>query len=154
MLEHMDGKRESLLDRATTTSPDPDPVAELARLAAPAHRALAAELTLDEVVEVVIRATAGQAIVATDMRVLVLPPFVPGALPADVPSWPYLDVLGIELNERAVGGSVVVRVPEGRLAVGVAGDWETVRARVATLRGLVAGAHSDAVPAELRLVAL
>jgi hypothetical protein len=29
-----------------------------------------------------------------------------------------------------------------------------VRARVATLRGLVAGAHTDAVPAELRLVAL
>ena len=63
-------------------------------------------------------------------------------------------MLGIEFNERAVGGSVVLRVVDGRAAIGIAGDWDVIRARVATLRGLLAGAHSDAVPAELRLVAL
>jgi hypothetical protein len=49
---------------------------------------------------------------------------------------------------------VVLRVTDGKSVVGIAGDWDVIRARVATLRGLVAGAHSDAVPAELRLVAL
>jgi hypothetical protein len=130
------------------------PHAELVKLGLAARRAIAAELGLDETVCVVIRGTAGQAIVGTDTQVLVLPPLVPGAAPVAAASWPYLDVLGIELNERAVGGSVVLRAADGRAAVGIAGDRDEIRAWVATLRGLVAGAHSDAVPAELRLVAL
>ena len=84
----------------------PDPATELSRLGAPARNALSAELVLDEPVRVVIRGTAGQAILGTDTRVLVLPPFVPGAATAAVPSWPYLDVLGLEMNESAVGGSM------------------------------------------------
>jgi hypothetical protein len=154
MLERMEGDRESLFDWAAQALRDPDPNAQLDRLGALSQRAIAVELLLDEVVLVVLRGTAGRAIVGTDLRVLALPPFVPGTAPAPIESWPYLDVLGIELNERAVGGSVVLRVADGRAAVGIAGDWDVVRARVATLRGLLAGAHSDAVPAELRLVAL
>jgi hypothetical protein len=150
----MEGERDSLFGRVTQALRDPDPYAELARLGASSQRAIAAELLLDETALVVIRGTAGRAIVGTDVRVLVLPPFVPGVMPAAIESWPYLDVLGIELNERAVGGSVVLRVSDGRAVVGIAGDWDVVRARVATLRGLVAGAHTEAVPAELRLVAL
>ena len=146
--------RETLFDWATRELREADPSAELTRLDPPVRRAVAAELCADEMVRVVIRGTAGRAIVGTDSRVFVLPPFVPGASPAAAASWPYLDVLGIELNERAVGGSVVLRVPDGRAAVGVAGDWDVIRARVARLRGLVAGTHSDAVPVELRLVAL
>src|SRR5256885_10569263 len=150
----MEGVRESLFESVTRTLRDPDPAAELGRLGAPGRHAVAAELCADETVLVVIRCTAGRAIVGTDRRAFVLPPFVPEATPAAAASWPYLDVLGIELNERAVGGSVVLRVADGKAAVGVAGDWDLIRARVAMLRGLVAGAHSDAVPAELRLVAL
>jgi hypothetical protein len=150
----MQGGRESLSEWVTRVLRDPDPSAELARLGAPARRAVEAELCADEVVRVVLRGTAGRAIVGTDRRVFVLPPFVPGATPAAAASWPYLDVLGVELNERVVGGSVVLHAADGRAAVGMAGDWDVIRARVATLRGLVAGAHSDAVPAELRLIAL
>jgi hypothetical protein len=150
----MRAERESLFDWATRVLRDPDPAAELARMGAPARNALAAELVLDEPVRVVIRGTAGQAILGTDTRLLVLPPFVPGATPTAVPSWPYLDVLGLEMNERAVGGSIALRVPEGETVVGVSGEWDSIRSRVATLRGLVAGAHRDAIPAELRLVAL
>ena len=150
----MEGERDSLFGRVTQALRDPDPYAELARLEASSQRAIATELLLDETALVVIRGTAGRAIVGTDVRVLVLPPFVPGATPAPIDSWPYLDVLGIEMNERVVGGSVVVRVPDGKATVGIASDWDVVRARVATMRGLVAGAHSDAVPDELRLVAL
>ena len=150
----MERARESLFDRVSRVPADPDPSAELGRLGAPARRALAAELTADETARVVIRGRCGEAIVGTDMSVFALPPFEPGADAGPVASWPYLDVLAIEVNERVVGGSVVVRVPEGGVVVGAVGDWDAIRARVARLRGLVAGAHSDAVPAELRLVAL
>jgi|1186.fasta_scaffold301301_2 hypothetical protein len=150
----MEGERESLFESVTRVLRDPDPHAELARLSWAARRAIVAEIGLDETVRVVIRGTAGQAIVGTDTQVLVLPPFVPGTAPAEAASWPYLDVLGVELNERVVGGSVVLRATDGRAAVGIAGDRDAIRARVAMLRGLVAGAHTEAVPAELRLVAL
>jgi hypothetical protein len=150
----MEVHRESLAECVASALRDPDPSSELARVGAPARRVVEAELCADEIVRVVLRGTAGRAIVGTDRRVLVLPPFVPGASPAAAASWPYLDVLGVELNERVVGGSVVIHTADGRAAVGIAGDWDVIRARVATLRGLVAGAHSDAVPAELRLIAL
>jgi hypothetical protein len=149
----MEGERESHSESGTRVLRDPDPHADMARLSVAGRRAIVRELGLDETVRVVIRGTAGQAIVGTDTQVLVLPPFVPGA-PVEATGAPYLDVLGVELNERVVGGSVVLRATEGKAAVGVAGDRDAIRARVATLRGLVAGAHSDAVPAELRLVAL
>jgi hypothetical protein len=150
----MEGERESHSESGTRVLRDPDPHADMARLSVAGQRAIFRELGLDETVRVVIRGTAGQAIVGTDTQVLVLPPSVPGAAPVEAIGAPYLDVLGVELNERVVGGSVVLRATEGKAAVGVAGDRDAIRARVATLRGLVAGAHSDAVPAELRLVAL
>ena len=150
----MEGVRESLFESVRRSLRDRDPAAELGRLGPSGRRAVAAELCADETVLVVLRGTAGRAVVGTDRRAFVLPPVVPGATPVEPESWPYLDVLGIELNERAVGGSVVLRVTDGKSVVGIAGDWDVIRARVATLRGLVAGAHSDAVPAELRLVAL
>jgi hypothetical protein len=132
MLEHVDGERESFLDRA-----------------------LAAELERHETVRVIVRGTRGQAIVGTHKRVLVLPPVVPGDDAAGpIVSCDYLDVLGVEVNEQVLGGSVVLRILDGRAAIPAAGDWDATRARVATLRGLVAGAHSASVPAEVRLIAL
>jgi hypothetical protein len=114
-----------------------------------------AEIEVDETVRVVVRGTRGQAIVGTDRRVLVLPPVVPGEeTPGPVVSCEYLDLIGVEVNEQAVGGSVVLAILDGRAGIPVAGDWDVIRERVATLRGLIAGAHSDAVPAEVRLIAL
>ena len=151
----METQRESLFEWVTRVLQDPDPPAELGRLGAPARRALDDNLAPDETARVVIRGTAGQAIVGTDMRVLVLPAFVPGDGPlGEVSSWTYLDVLSVAVNERVYGGSVVLRVPDGDIAIGAAGDWDVIRARVATLRGFVAGAQSDSLPVELRLVAL
>jgi hypothetical protein len=151
----MDGRRENLFELTTSALRDPGPHAELRRLGAPARRALAAELGLDETLRVVVRGTRGQAIVGTDRRVLVLPPFVPGDDTAGpIASCEYLDVLGVEVNERALGGSVVLSILDGKAGIPAAGDWDAIRARVATLRGLIAGAHSDAVPAEVRLIAL
>jgi hypothetical protein len=151
----METQRESLFEWVTRVLRDPDPPAELGRLGAPARRALEENLAPGETARVVIRGTAGQAIVGTDIRVLVLPVFTPGDDPGpEVSSWTYLDVLCVEVNEGIYGGSVVLRVAEGEVAIAAAGDWDVIRARVATLRGLIAGAHSDSLPAELRLVAL
>ena len=151
----MESLGESLGEWVTRVLREPDPPAELKRLGAPARRALEESLALDDRARVVIRGTAGQAIVGTDMRVLVLPAYTPGEDPvAGVSSWTYLDVLCVEVNERIFGGSVVLRVPDGEVAIAAAGDWDVIRARVATLRGFIAGANSDSLPAELRLVAL
>ncbi len=144
----MGGQRESLFEWVTRVLRDPDPPAELARLGAAARR------LLDEAPQVVVRGTGGQAIVGTATRVHVLPAFTPGAEPAaDVASWRYLDILAVEVRERVVGGSVVLRVPDGEASIPAAGDWDVIRARVATLRGLIAGARSDSVRADLRLIA-
>jgi hypothetical protein len=151
----VDGERDSLLEWATKTLNDSAPHAELRRLGAPARRALAARLEPHETVRVVVRGTRGQAIVGTDKRVLVLPPVVPGHDTAGpIVSCEYLDVLGVEVNERVLDGSVVLRILDGRTGIPAAGDWDVIHARVATLRGLVARAHSDSVPAEVRLIAL
>jgi hypothetical protein len=151
----METQRESLFEWVTRVLHDPDPPVELTRLGAQARRALEESLAPDETARAVIRGTGGQAIVGTDTRVLVLPGFMPGDdLGAEVSGWTYLDVLSVEVNERIYGGSVVLRVPDGEVAIGAAGDWDVIRARVATLRGLIAGANSDSLPAELRLVAL
>jgi hypothetical protein len=155
MLELVDGEGDSLLEWTSKALSDPGPLAELRRLGGPARRALAAELGPHENVRVVVRGTRGQAIVGTDRRVLVLPPVVPGEASAGaIASCDYLDVLGVRVNERVLGGSVVLRILDGSAGIPAAGDWDVIRARVATLRGLVAGAHSDSVPAEVRLIAL
>src|SRR5947199_8320037 len=104
MLERMDAGRESLLDWATNALRDPDARAELERLGAPSRRALVAELGAREKVRVVVRGTRGQAIVGTDRRVLVLPPFLPGDdRPGRVTSCDYLDVVCVEVNEAILG---------------------------------------------------
>ena len=143
----MEGAPESLFEWVTRALRDPDPPPEFARLGVPARRALDEGLAPEENVRVVIRGTACNAVVGTDTRVLVVSE-------AGVSSWPYVDVIGVELDRRVVGGSVVLRVPGGAVEVPAAGDWDVIRARVATLRGLIAGARSDAVPAERHLVAL
>src|SRR6476469_10678476 len=135
---------ESLFEWVTRVLQDPDPPAELKRLGARARRTLAETLAPDETARVVIRGAGGQAIVGTDARVLVLPAFEPGddSVP-EVSGWTYLDVLCVEVKERVYGGSVVLRVPDGEVAIAAAGDWDVIRARVATLRGFIAGANSD-----------
>jgi hypothetical protein len=150
----VEAQRESLFDWVTRVLRDPDPPAELGRLSARARSVLAESLAPDEDVRVVIRGTVGQAIVGTDTRVLVVDPgFVPGAdAAATVSSRLYLDVLAVEVNERIYGGSVVLRGSDGEDAIPAAGDWDVIHQRVATLRGLIAGARSDSVRADLHLV--
>ena len=143
----MDHLEESLFDWVTRVLRDPDPAAELSRVGAGMRAALVESLEPEEVVRVVLRGSAGQAIAGTDTRVIVLRPDA-------VLSWRYLDVSGIDVDQHVVGGSIGVRVPGGGCVMPAAGDWDVIRARVATLRGLIAGAHSDFVRAEPHLVAL
>jgi hypothetical protein len=153
MLDGMERERESLFEWVTRVLRDPDPAAEIARLSARAREVLGESLMPGETVRVLVRGTAGQAIAGTDTRVLVVNPGFAES-EAEVSSRRYLDVLGVEVNQRVVGGHVVLRAADGEAVVPAAGDWDVIRARVATLRGLIAGARSDAVPAERHLVAL
>jgi hypothetical protein len=143
----MDRLEESLFDWVTRVLRDPDPAAELSRVGAGMRAALVESLEPEEVVRVVLRGSAGQAIAGTDTRVIVLRSDA-------VLSWRYLDVCGIDVDQHVVGGAIGIRVPGGGCVMPAAGDWDVIRARVATLRGLIAGAHSDSVRAEPHLVAL
>src|SRR3954451_11352906 len=106
----MENQRESLFEWVTRVLQDPDPPAELGRLGARARRVLEESLAPDEAARVVIRGTAGQAIVGTDIRVLILPAFTPGDDPVgEVASWTYLDVLRVEVNESIHGGAPGLR---------------------------------------------
>jgi hypothetical protein len=138
-----------------------DPAAELARLGGRGRRAIEQNLAAGETVRVVIRGTAQQAIVGTEQRALVVKPgFMPGAEPgAEVTAWNYRDLLGIEVNERVLGGSVVLQVPghvdielsfwgggsggprTATNAIPISGDWKLIHARAATLRSLIEAAH-------------
>lgn len=159
----MANERESLFDWVTRVLHDPDPLADLGRLGPRAARALGENLAPDETVRVVIRGRASQAIVGTDTRVLVLKPgFIPGADPAaEVSSWDYRDVAGVEVNERILGGSVALRVPgrdaielpfwgggsadprEAPNAIPAGGDWDVIRARADSLASLIDAQHAS-----------
>ena len=143
----MEGHDESLFDWATRVLRDPDPSVELGRLSADTRNALVESLEPEETVRVVLRGSAQQAIVGTQTRVIVLRP--DAAL-----SWRYLDVSAIEVDQHVVGGCIGIRVPGGGCVMPAAGDWDLIRERAATLRGLIAGAHSDSVRAQPHLIAL
>jgi hypothetical protein len=156
-------ERESLFDWVTRVLNDPDPLADLGRLGPRAARALAENLAPEETVRVVIRGKGTQAIAGTDTRALVLKPgLMPGADPAaEVSSWNYRDVAGVEVNERILGGSVVLRVPgqdaielpfwgggstdprQAPNAIPAAGDWDVIRARAASLALLIDAEHAN-----------
>src|SRR4051812_47949321 len=101
----MEKERESLFEWVTRVLRDPDPAGELARLGARTREALDDSLAPGETIRVLLRGAAGQAIAGTDARVLVVS--------SEVSCWSYLDVIGVDVKQRVVGGSVVLRVAGG-----------------------------------------
>lgn len=129
---------------------------------------LAQNLHSGETVKVVIVGAGGQAIVGTDTRLFVLKSgFLAGAtFGAEVTSWSYKNLLGIQVHKGLATGGVIVQAPgqsgldtsywrsgKGDLwkapnAIPVAGAWDQVRLAVAELQQLIDTAHSpQAAPA-------
>lgn len=110
-----------------------------------------------ERIRVIIRGVSGQAMVGTDTRVFVCKPgFMAGAsFGAEVTSWSYLNLVGVQRHKGLASGSVLLQAPaqggtktsywgkgdadpfKAPNAIPVAGDWKAVDAGVARLRALI-----------------
>lgn len=126
--------------------------------------ALAENVSRDETVRVIIHGANGQAIIGTDTRAFVCKPgFLAGAtLGAEVTSWSYQNITGVQVHKGMLTGSVVIQAPgqsgkktsywgqknddpyKAPNAIPVAGDWNDAKAGVALLRQLVDAVHTPA----------
>ena len=137
---------------------------DYARLKGKVKSALEQNLAADETVKVIIRGAHGQAMVGTKGRVFVCKPgFMAGAsFGAEVTSWSYQNLLGVQAHKGMLSGAVVLQGPgqtgtktsywgQGKSdpkqapnAIPIAGDWPKVQAGVARLRQLIDDAHRPA----------
>lgn len=154
--------------RRDSSDPAPDVDAEVAelfgKLRGRVKTVLSQNLSPDEAVRAVIRGANGQAIIGTDRRAFVCKPgWMAGAtLGAEVTTYNYLNVTGVQLHKGMVTGTVAIETGQQMAktsvwkqgdadtykapnAIPVGGDWNEVRAGVARLRQLVDVAHSGMI---------
>jgi hypothetical protein len=125
------------------------------------RNALEQNLAPEETIRVIIRGAHGQAMIGTNTRVFVCKPgFMAGAsFGAEVTSWGYQNLLGVQAHKGIMSGSVVLQGPgqsgqktsywasgkddpaKAPNAIPVAGDWKQVHEGVAVLRQLIDAAH-------------
>jgi len=138
--------------------------ADFEKLKNKVKQALSENISPDETVRVIIRGAQGQAIVATDTRAFVCKPgFMAGAtFGAEVASWSYQNITGVQVHKGMLTGSVVIQAPgqsgkktsywgqknddpyKAPNAIPVASDWSDVKAGVARLRQLIDVVHTPA----------
>ncbi len=129
-------------------------------------KALRQNLGGDETIRVIIRGANGQAMVGTDSRVFVCKPgWMAGAtLGAEVTSWSYTNLLGVQAHKGIMSGAVVLQGPgqsgkqtnywgqkdddpyKAPNAIPIAGGWKEVQASVARLRQLIDHANARSSP--------
>lgn len=125
-------------------------------------KALEENLTPGETIMVVIRGAKGQAIVGCPTRAFVVKPgwLAGAAFGAEVTSWSYRNLVGVQLHKGMMSGSVVLQAPgqsgkrtsywgegdddpfKAPNAIPVAGEWNEVKAAVAKLRQLMDASHN------------
>jgi hypothetical protein len=128
-------------------------------------KALGQNLAPDEQVKVVIVGASGQVIVGTQTRAFVIKPgFLAGAtFGAEITSWSYTHIAGVQVHKGMMTGSVVIQGPgqtgqaggywrqgdsdphKAQNAIPIARGWDTVNAGVARLRHLIAEAHAPSL---------
>jgi hypothetical protein len=125
--------------------------------------ALVENLSPGEEIQVVIQGASGQAIVGTTSRAFVLKPgFMAGAtFGAEVTSWSYRNLVGVQVHKGMLTGSVLIQSPgqtgqqtrywgtskeddphKAPNAIPVAGNWPAVKKGVAKLQALIDAAHA------------
>jgi hypothetical protein len=140
---------------------DPETAAQALKLKKRVKSSLEQNLTPGEVIKVIIRGAHGQAIVGTSSRIFVLKPgFMAGAsFGAEVTSWSYRSLAGIQVHKGMMSGAVVIQAPgqsgvktsywgnskddpsKAPNAIPVVGDWSQVQESVVRLRSLIDAAH-------------
>lgn len=87
--------------------------ADFEKLKNKVKQALSENVSPDETVRVIIHGANGQAIIGTDTRAFVCKPgFLAGAtFGAEVTSWSYQNVIGVQVHKGMVTGSVVIQAP-------------------------------------------
>jgi hypothetical protein len=128
--------------------------------------ALVQNLASDETIKAIIRGAHGQAMIGTERRVFVCKPgFMAGAsFGAEVTSWSYQNLLGVQAHKGMLSGAVVLQGPgqtgtktsywqggrddprQAPNAIPIAGDWPRVNQGVARLRQLIDDAHRPVAP--------
>jgi len=118
----------------------------------------------DELIKVVVAGAHGQVMVGTDSRLFVIKPgMMAGAtFGAEVTSWGYKNLVGIQVHKGMMSGSVIVQAPgqdghrgsywgggksdpaKAPNAIPVAGDWPKVKEDVAKLQHLIDESHAPA----------
>lgn len=140
--------------------------ADFDKLKGRVKKALGENLAADETIRVIIHGAFGQAMIGTDTRVFVCKPgFMAGAaFGAEVTSWSYVNLVGVQAHKGLTTGSVVLQAPgqtgkrtsywggkdedpaKAPNAIPIAGDWKQVQTGVARLRQLIDRAHTPAAP--------
>jgi hypothetical protein len=140
-------------------------MADRSRLHRKANEMLDENLGSGERVEVIITGPSAQAVIGTDRRVFVYKKgFMAGAtFGAEMTTWDYRNLVGIQLHTGMMSGAVIVQAPgqEGTRtntwkqgdkdpykapnAIPINRPWEQAKAGVARLRELIAAAHMPQV---------
>lgn len=138
--------------------------AEFDRLRKRVQTAVRENLAAGETIRVIVPGANGQAIVGCETRAFVCKPgFMAGAtLGAEVTSWSYRNLLGVQVHKGMVSGSVVLQGPgqtgtktsywrqgdgdpyKAPNAIPVNGEWKRVQAAAAELRQLIDAAQHAA----------
>jgi hypothetical protein len=139
-------------------------LSDYAKLKDKVRTELEANLGPGETIRVIIRGAHGQAMVGTDSRVFVCKPgFMAGAaFGAEVTSWSYRNLTGVQRHKGMVSGSVLLQAQaqsgqdtsywargdddpsKAPNAIPIAGDWNRIDPGVARLRQLIDQAHAPA----------
>ena len=145
---------------------NPNIEALVRRLRKRVKAALLQNLRPDEVIQVAILGLNGQAIVGTPTRLFVLKPgFMAGAaFGAEVTSWGYKNLLGIQVHKGMFNGAVVIQAPgqsgtntsvwgnrkedpyKAPNAIPVGANWSQVREAVAELQTMIDSAQNTTGP--------
>jgi hypothetical protein len=170
--DRFDPPREVAQKTVPSESTDPpaggaDISVEVSKLRGRVKDALRENLAPGELIQVVIRGAHGQAIVGTGTRVFVLKPgWMAGAtLGAEVTSWSYRNVVGVQVHKGMMSGAVIIQQPgssgtktsywgskgddpaKAPNAIPVVGEWPLVKAGVTKLTALIDAAHTGHIPA-------
>ncbi|MEV3925918.1 SHOCT domain-containing protein [Actinomadura coerulea] len=151
----------------------PESLTERSRLHRKANEVLDQNLSPGETVQVIITGANSQAIIGTDRRVFVYKKgiFAGASFGAEITSWDYRGVVGVQIHTGMMTGAVIVQAPgqsgvrtsswkagegdpyKAPNAIPIVRPWDQAQVGVARLRQLIEEAHQSTEGSEGRSAA-